>query len=199
MAAQSEAASVKMSPFSTRRLRAVLYSTSERLASWSFLVPARRHGSAMRESRRWSLLNRRSRRMARKNPFNKLAIFDDGYAIHKHELNPFRVLQRLIVRCLIDDASWIEHRNLRIRPHPHSSLILKHGRAPFQPLSRHQRHYLQRSHQIHDFFLAHIVSQHPRKSCLSPRMNFWTSDSGSVAGDHNDGIRHRGAHRLFWN
>jgi hypothetical protein len=41
MAAQSEAASVKVSPFVRRQMCAVLYSTSLRLASWSFVVLVR--------------------------------------------------------------------------------------------------------------------------------------------------------------
>src|SRR5882762_2416204 len=139
MAAQSEAASVKVSPFAARRLRAVLYSTSGRLASWSFLIPAQRRAGAERDSAR-SLRYRRSRGSAGKNSVNKSPILDDGNSVDKHKLNPLRVLQRLFVGCFINDAIRVEYRNIRIRLHANPSFILEHRRALFQPLRGHERH-----------------------------------------------------------
>src|SRR6202171_1955074 len=136
MAAQSEAASVKVSPFAARRLRGVLYSTSARLASWSFLIPAQRHASAERDSAR-SLCNRCSRGPAGKNYVNKPPILDDGNSVDKHKLNLLRVLQRVFVGCFINDAIRVEHRNVRIRPHANSPFVLEHRRSFLQPLGGH--------------------------------------------------------------
>jgi len=55
-----------------------------------------------------------------------LTIFDDGHAIDKHELNPFRVLQRIMYIALSFDASWIEHRMSASAPNE-SPLILNMG------------------------------------------------------------------------
>src|ERR1700686_5719700 len=114
MAAQSEAASVKVSPFAARRLRAVLYSTSGRLASLSSLIPAQRHASAERDSD-ISLRKRCSRGPAGKNSVNKSPILDDGNSVDKHKLNPLRVLQRLFVsRFLNHGFAWGRMGTLRL-------------------------------------------------------------------------------------
>src|SRR5712691_6125559 len=139
MAAQSEAASVKGSPFSIRWWRAVLYSTSGGLASWSFLISAPIHGSTRCNSGR-SRRNRGSSGAARKNSVNKLPILDDSNTIYKHELNPLGVLQWLFIRGFVDDTIGVEHCNIRVRSHANSSFFFEHRGALLQPLRRHQRH-----------------------------------------------------------
>src|SRR3989475_12154342 len=141
MAAQSEAASIKVSPFSMRRLRAVLYSTSGRLASWSFLLPGQVHMGTERDPWR-SLRNRGSRGPAGGNPINELPILDNGDGVNKHKLNSLGVLQRLFIRGFVDDAIRVEHSDVRVRPHANSSFVLKDRRTFLQPLRRHQRHLL---------------------------------------------------------
>src|SRR5258708_31654434 len=104
MAAQSEAASVKGSPFSGRLLRAVLYSTSRWLASWSFLLSARFHGST-RCNLGSSLRNRGARGPAGKYSFNQLPIPDDGHAVHERSEEHTSELQspdHLVCRLLLE-------------------------------------------------------------------------------------------------
>src|SRR5258708_4003056 len=182
MAAQSEAASVKGSPFSGRLLRAVLYSTSRWLASWSFLLSARFHGST-RCNLGSSLRNRGARGPAGKYSFNQLPIPDDGHAVHEHKLNPFRVLQRLFVGGFIDDAIRVEHGNVSVRADANPSLVLKHRRALFQPLRWHQRHFFQRGHQIQRFLFPHVPAQHQRIGAGGSPVPLAIRKM-SVAGDH---------------
>src|SRR6267154_921215 len=136
MAAQSEAASVKGSPFSRRRLCAVLYSTSRRLASWSFLLSRRFHRSTSCNSGR-SLRNRGARCPSGKYSLNQLPILDDGDAVHEHKLNPLGVLQGLFIGGFVDDAIRVEYRNVRVRSRANPTLVLEHRRALLQSLCRH--------------------------------------------------------------
>src|SRR5260370_2310897 len=108
MAAQSEAASVKGSPFSGRLLRAVLYSTSRWLASWSFLLSARFHGST-RCNLGSSLRNRGARGPAGKYSFNQLPIPDDRHAVHHHKINPFIVSKRIFIGSSVDNTITLLH------------------------------------------------------------------------------------------
>src|SRR5437899_12557799 len=108
MAAQSEAASIKVSPFSMRRLRAVLYSTSGRLASWSFLLPGQVHMGTERDPWR-SLRNRGARGPAGGKPIHGLPILDNGNAVNKHQLNSLGVRQRLFIRRDVVDAHRVAH------------------------------------------------------------------------------------------
>src|SRR5712692_715376 len=182
MAAQSEAASVKVSPFSRRRWRAVLYSTSRRLALWSFRVPSQRHGVAERHAGK-SPRNWRSRGPAGKNSVNELPILDDGNAVNKHKLNPLGVLQRLFIRGFVDDAIWVEHCDVSVCPYANSSFIFEHRGTLLQPLRWHQRHLLERRHQIQRLLLAHVTSQHPRVSARGSRVSLAISKM-PVARDH---------------
>src|SRR5438445_10396103 len=116
MAAQSEAASIKVSPFSMRRLRAVLYSTSGRLASWSFLLPGQVHMDTERDPWR-SLRNRGSRGPAGGNPINELTILDNGNAVNKHKRNSLGALQRLFIHAVVDDRIRLENSDFPVLPH----------------------------------------------------------------------------------
>src|SRR6266481_2086957 len=165
MAAQSAAESVKVVPFPSRRKCAVLYSTSPVLAAWSFRAPADLQKNPAAKAN-GSLRYRRSCCPSRQYAVNEFPILHDGDSVHKYELNPIRRLQRLLKRRLIKDAIRIEHREVRIRPHANTAFALEDGRALLQPLRRHQRHFLQRTHQVERLFLAHVVSQHPRISPL---------------------------------
>src|SRR5258706_429685 len=157
MAAQSEAASVKGSHFSRRRPCAVLYSTCERLASWSYLLPAQFVRSTRCNSAR-SLRNRGARGSAGKYSINQLPILENGHAVHEHKLDPLGVLQWLFISGFIDDAIRVEHRNVRVRSPANPSLVLEHRRAFFQPLRRHQRHLLQGGHQVQRFLFPHVAA-----------------------------------------
>src|SRR5882762_9882931 len=138
MAAQSEAASVKGSPFSRRRPCAVLYSTCERLASWSFLFSAQFRRSTRCNPAR-SLRNRGARGSAGEYSINQLPILDDGDAAHEYKLDPLGVLQWLFIGGFIDDAIRVEHRNVRVRSRANSPFVLEHRCAFLQPLRWHQR------------------------------------------------------------
>src|SRR5258708_39425406 len=119
MAAQSAAARVKGSPFSRRRPCAVLYSTCERLASWSFLFSAQFRRSTRCNSAR-SLRNRGARGSAGKYSIDQLPILDDGDAAHEYELDPLGVLQRFFISGFVDDAIRVEHGDVRVRSHANS-------------------------------------------------------------------------------
>src|SRR6266850_1301392 len=191
MAAQSAAESVKVVPFPSRRKCAVLYSTSPILAAWSFRFPPELQKSPSAKAN-GSLHYRRSCGPSRQYSFNEFPILHDGDSVHKYKRNPIRRLQRLLKRRLIKDAIRIEHRDVRIRSHADTAFALEDGRALLQPLRRHQRHFLQRSHQVERLFLAHVMSQHPRISPLPTRMNLGSRDGHAVAGNHDDRIRYRG-------
>src|SRR5260370_41734094 len=124
MAAQSEGASVKGSPFSRRRLCAVLDSTSRRFASWSFLLSRQFHRSTPCNSGR-SLGNRGARCPSGKYSLNKLPILDDGDAVHEYKLNPLGLLQGLFIGGVVDDAIRDEHRNVRCRSQAHPTVVLE--------------------------------------------------------------------------
>src|SRR5260370_7696397 len=141
MAAQSEAASVKGSPFSRRRPCAVLYSTCERLASWSFLLSAQFRRSMPCNSAS-SLRNRGARGSAGKYSINQLPILENGHAVHKHKLDPLGGLQWLFIGGFIDDAIRVEHRNVRVTSPPNPSFLLEHPHASSPPLPPPLRHLL---------------------------------------------------------
>src|SRR6266850_6177559 len=169
MATQSAAESVKVVPFPSRRKWAVLYSTSPILAAWSFRAPAELQKNSAAKAN-GSLPYRRSCCPPREYAVNEFPFLHDSDSVHKYELNPIRRLQRLLKRGLIKDAIRIEHREVRIRSHANTAFALEDGRALLETLRRHQRHFLQRGHQVERLFFAHVVSQHARKSSLSTRM-----------------------------
>src|SRR6266850_33866 len=191
MAAQSAAESVKVVPFPSRKKCAVLYSTSPILAAWSFGVPAELPKNPVAKAN-GSLPYRRSCGPSREYAVNEFPILHDGNSVHKYELDPIRRLQRLLKRGLIKDAIRIEHREVRICSHTNTAFALEDGRALLQTLRRHQRHFPQRGHQVERLFLAHVVSQHARKSSLSTRMNLRSRDGHAVAGNHDHWIRYCG-------
>src|SRR5258708_36564173 len=94
MAAQSEAASVKGRPFSARLMRAVLYSTSGRLASWSFLTLSGAGGSSegvFKLLRDW-----RPRGPARKKPPAGRPPLSAPEPLDQHKLKSPRNIARLL-------------------------------------------------------------------------------------------------------
>src|SRR5712692_3970719 len=194
MAAQSEAASVKVSPFSRRRWRAVLYSTSRRLALWSFRVPSQRHGVAERHAGK-SPRNWRSRGPAGKNSVNELPILDDGNAVNKHKLNPLGVLQRLFIRGFVDDAIWVEHCDVSVCPYANSSFIFEHRGTLLQPLRWHQRHLLERRHQIQPFLFPYVATQYQRVGARGSWMPLPFRQI-TIAGDHRQRA-YRGCMNIF--
>src|SRR5467141_3274544 len=196
MAAQSAAESVKGVPFPCKRKCAVLYSTSPVLAAWSFRVPAELQKNPAVKSN-GSLPYWRSCCPSRQYAVNEFPILQDGNSVHKYELNPIRRLQRLLKRRLVNDAIWIEHREVRIRSHANTAFALKDGRALLQPLRRHQRHFLQRSHQVERLFFPHIMSQHPRIGPLPTRMDLRSRDGHAIAGNHDHWMRYRSACRFL--
>src|SRR6266478_3871400 len=159
MAAQSAAESVKGVPFPSRRKCAVLYSTSPILTAWSFRVPAELQKNPAAKSND-SFSYRRSCCPSRQYAVNEFPILHDGNSVHKYELNPIRRLQRILKRRLIKDAIRIKNREVRIRSHANTAFALEDGRALLETLRRHQRHFLQCSHQVERLLLAHVMSQH---------------------------------------
>src|SRR6266849_227190 len=147
MAAQSTAESVKVVPFPSRRKCAELYSPSSILAAWSFRARAELQKNPAAKAS-GSLPYRRARCPSRQYAVNEYSILHDGDSVHKYELNPIRWLQRLFKRRLIKDAIRIENREVRICPHTNTAFALEDGRALLQTLRRHQRHFLQCSHQV---------------------------------------------------
>src|SRR6266849_3551575 len=182
MAAQSEAASVKGSPFSRRRPCAVLYSTSGRLASWSFLLSAQFRRSTPCNWAR-SLRNRGARGSAGEYSINQLPILDDEDAAHEYELDPLGVLQRFFIGGFVDDPIRVEHGDVRVRSRANPSFVLEHRRAFFQPLRRHQRHLLQRGHQVQRLLFPHVAAQYQRVSARGSRVPLAIRKM-AVAGDH---------------
>src|SRR5712671_4472153 len=127
MAAQSEAARVKVSPFSARGG-----------AQYYIALPGGWHHGLFRSGaaseRCWqssdrSLRNRRPRGLTRKYSVNELSILDDGESTDKHKLNPFRIAQRFFIRCSVNDAISIEYGDVRIRPQANSSFVFEDWRA----------------------------------------------------------------------
>src|SRR5712664_2817439 len=198
MAAQSAAESVKGVPFPSKRKCAVLYSTSPILAAWSFRVPAELQKNPAVKAN-GSLHDRRSCCPSRQYAFNEFPILHDGNSVYKYKLNFIRSLQGLLKCRLIKDAIRIENREVRIRSHANTAFALEEGRALLQTLRRHQSHFPQRGHQIQSFFFAHIMSQHPRISSLSARMNLGARDGHAIAGNHDHRIRNRGTRCLLRN
>src|SRR5882762_8816508 len=104
-----------------------------------------------------SLRNRRPRGLTREYSVNELPILDDGESTDKHKLNPFRMAQRLFIRCSVNDAISIEYGDVRIRSDANSSFISEDWCALLEPLRRHERHLAQRGHQIEGLLFSYVM------------------------------------------
>src|SRR6266481_8840669 len=196
MAAQSEAARVKVSPFSTRGSAQYYIALP---GGWHHGLFRLRRGVREVLAEYRSLRNRRPRGLTRKYSVNELSILDDGESTDKHKLNPFRIAQRFFIRCSVNDAIGIEYGDVRVRPQANSSFVFEDWRALIEPLRRHQSHLAKRGHQIQRLFFSHVMSQHPRKRRLTSWMNFGSRKGHAVAGDNDSWVRNRRARGLLRN
>jgi hypothetical protein len=104
------------------------------------------------------LSNRGSRGSPWKNALDELPIFHNRHTVDKHKLDALGVLEGIVVRGFVDDASGVEDGDVGVGTDADSALGAEDGRALLEALCGHEGHLAERGHQVEGFLFADVVA-----------------------------------------
>src|ERR1044071_1778214 len=96
-----------------------------------------------------------------------LSLLNHGCAINDDVFDAFRILMRVLERCLVDDSFSAEDGNVCLLPGLEQPAIFNTQLGSIQ-----RSHLLHRLFQSEHLFFAHILSQNPRKCPIPTWMWF---------------------------